>query len=136
MGISWREELALGVEAVDSQHKELLARFDLLLGACRQGKGGDEVLSLLTFLDDYVAIHFRDEERLQRESGFPDYEAHRQEHQAFVRRLSDLKERLAADGVQIDLVLDTNKLLLDWLIGHISNRDKAIGLHLRGLPPA
>lgn len=134
MGISWREDLALGVEAIDSQHKELLARFDMLLASCKQGKGSQEVLHLLSFLDDYVITHFHDEEVLQRESGYPGYEDHHREHEGFIARLADLKQRMHSDeGVQIDLVLDTNKLLLDWLIRHISVRDREVGRHLRSV---
>lgn len=131
MGISWRDDLALGVDAIDSQHKELLTRFDLLLSACKQGKGRDELLHLLNFLDEYVIQHFGDEERLQVSSAFPDYEAHRREHQAFIGRIAALKERMNSEGVQLDHVLDTNKLLLDWLIQHISVRDREIGRHLK-----
>ncbi|MBV5350516.1 hemerythrin domain-containing protein, partial [bacterium] len=76
MGITWREDLAVGVEQIDDQHKELLARFDLLLSACKQGKGSEEVLHLLDFLDEYVIRHFGDEEQLQKKIGFPDFTAH------------------------------------------------------------
>ncbi|CAH2030063.1 bacteriohemerythrin [Trichlorobacter ammonificans] len=131
MGISWRDDLAIGVEQIDNQHKELMQRFDVLLSACRDGKGGDELRRLVTFLNDYVISHFRDEEALQRTSGFPDYEVHRQEHDAFRERLADLKQRIDQDGeVLVDHVLDTNKMLLDWLIKHISVKDRAIGRYL------
>lgn len=133
MGITWREDLAIGVDQIDSQHKELLARFDLLLNSCKEGKGREEVLHLLSFLDEYVISHFGDEEVLQKKSGFPDYEAHHAEHVGFIARIAELKERMRTDGsVQIDHVLDTNKLLLDWLLRHISVRDKAVGKHLKG----
>lgn len=132
MGISWRDDLSLGVEQIDSQHKELLARFDLLLTACKHGKGSEEVLHLLTFLDEYVVKHFGEEEVLQRQSGFPGYEDHHREHEAFIARIAELKCRMRDDGsVQIDHVLDTNKLLLDWLIRHISVRDREVGRHLK-----
>ena len=132
MGISWRDDLAIGVEPIDSQHKELLARFDMLLTACKQGKGSEEVLHLLHFLDEYVVSHFGDEEVLQRKSGFPGYEDHHREHESFIGRIAALKERMRSDGsVQIDHVLDTNKLLLDWLIRHISVRDREVGRHLK-----
>jgi hemerythrin len=39
MGITWREDLAIGVDQIDNQHKELLARFDLLLKLL-QGRQG------------------------------------------------------------------------------------------------
>jgi len=131
MGIAWRDDLAIGVELIDKQHKELLGRFDMLLTACRDGKGGDELRHLMTFLSDYVISHFRDEEVLQRKSGFPDYESHRQEHESFVARVKELKQRIDEDGeVLVDHVLDTNKMLLDWLIKHISVRDRAIGRYI------
>lgn len=134
MAIVWREELALGVPAIDDQHKELLNRFDQLLTACKQGKGSEELQHLLGFLDEYVQTHFADEEQLQQQSGFPDFEGHRREHQAFVGRLQELKQRMAADGgVLVDHVLDANKMLLDWLIRHISARDREVGKHLKSL---
>lgn len=132
MGISWREDLSLGVELIDSQHKELLARFDMLLSACKLGKGSEEVKHLFAFLDEYVIKHFGDEEVLQRQHEYPDYEAHHREHESFIARIAELKERMRDDGsVQIDHVLDTNKLLLDWLIRHISIRDREVGRHLK-----
>ncbi len=132
MGISWRDDLSLGVEQIDDQHKELLARFDMLLAACKQGKGSEEVLHLLSFLDEYVVKHFGDEEVLQRQSKFPGYESHHREHETFIERIAELKGRMRSEGgVQIDHVLDTNKLLLDWLIRHISVRDREVGRHLK-----
>lgn len=132
MGITWREDLSVGVAQIDDQHKELLTRFDQLLVSCKQGKGRDEVMHLMDFLDEYVISHFGDEEDLQKKSDFPDYVAHRREHEAFIGRIAELKKRMRADGgIQIDIVLDTNKLLLDWLIQHISVRDRELGRHLK-----
>ncbi len=132
--ILWRDELSVGVEQIDAQHKELLQQFDQLLSACRQGKGSEEVLHLLDFLDEYVVTHFHDEEQLQKQSGFPDFDEHHREHQAFVAKLEELKNRMHNDGsVLLDHVLDANKMLLDWLIRHISVRDRAVGKHLKDL---
>ena len=40
MWIRWRESLAIGVEEIDSQHRELVEQFGRLLVACEQGRGG------------------------------------------------------------------------------------------------
>lgn len=131
MAISWREELSVGVEEIDSQHKELIKHFGALLNACKEGKGSDEVRRLLAFLNEYVINHFSDEEELQRKSGFPDYEAHQREHIGFCKQLADLKQRIDSEGeVLVEHVLETNQMLLNWLIRHISVRDKAIGRHI------
>jgi hemerythrin len=131
MSISWREELAIGNQRIDEQHRELLQRFDMLLAACRRGEGRAELAKLLDFLDEYVVKHFGDEEQLQQTSGFPDFQSHQLQHLGFVKRLADLKASIRAEGeVQLDHVLTTNKLLLDWLVQHISTRDREVGRFL------
>jgi hemerythrin len=132
MGIKWNEDLALGVPLIDDQHKELISRVDKLLLACKEGQGNDEVARLLDFLDTYVITHFRDEEKLQQENGFPDYETHKREHATFIANIADLKKRMKAEGnIQLEHVLNANNLLLDWLLRHIAIQDRALGEHLK-----
>jgi hemerythrin len=132
MSISWREELAIGNQRIDEQHRELLQRFDSLLAACRRGEGRAELARLLDFLDEYVVKHFGDEEQLQQSSGFPDFQSHQLQHLGFIKRLHELKRSISSEGeVQVDHVLTTNKLLLDWLVQHISTRDRELGRFLR-----
>ena len=132
MSISWREELSIGNPQIDQQHQELLERFDNLLVACRKGEGKLELVRLIGFLDEYVVRHFGDEELFQKEHGFPDYPSHQLQHLGFVKRLSELKRTIRDEGeVQLDHVLTTNKLLLDWLVQHISTSDRELGTFLR-----
>lgn len=128
MGISWRDDLAIGDEKIDSQHRELIERFDNLLSACRNGEGKQELARLLDFLDQYVILHFGEEESRQRLVGYPAYPGHRVQHKDFIEKISQLKSRIASDGeIQLDHLLETNSMLLDWLVNHISTSDKALG---------
>lgn len=127
MGIQWRDSLAIGVTKIDDQHKELLLRFDKLLNACQAGQGGDELKRLLTFLEEYVHTHFNDEEALQRLHHYPGYEAHRAEHLYFIEQLNKLKRETLEKGVSTHHVVETNNLLLKWLLNHISKVDKDLG---------
>ena len=115
MGIEWRESFAIGVEAIDIQHKELIHRFDRLLNACQEGKGVEELKKLQLFLVEYVNTHFNDEEALQRNHRYPEYEAHRAEHLSFTERLNKLNQETAAEGVSAYHVVETNSMLLKWL---------------------
>lgn len=130
MGITWSESLAIGVEEIDEQHRQLIARFDRLLRACETGKGVEELKPLIGFLDDYVIKHFGDEEHLQRLHSYPGYSAHKLEHNSFVDRLHTLKEEVELDGVALHHVVETNHLLLKWLIHHISTVDVQLGRFL------
>ena len=131
MGIEWRESLSIGVDDIDNQHKQLLSHFDQLLKACETGKGIDELKRLLGFLDGYVIKHFRDEEGIQRLHRYPGYATHKLEHDSFVARLDSLKQEIATEGVALHHVIETNHLLLTWLIHHISTVDVQLGKFLK-----
>ena len=131
MAIEWRESLSIGVDLIDGQHKELLQRFDKLLCACKDGKGIDELKGLLGFLGDYVITHFRDEEAIQRQHQYPGYLEHKNQHDGFVVRLEALKQEINTQGIAVHHVLETNNMLLKWLINHISVVDKELGKYLQ-----
>ncbi|MDU0459240.1 MAG: bacteriohemerythrin [Geobacteraceae bacterium] len=127
MGIQWRDSLSVGVEVIDKQHKELLMRFDRLLTACEEGKGVVELKRLLAFLEEYVQTHFRDEEALQQLRRYPGYEEHRAQHASFVARIRELREKTDKEGFSTHHVLETNNMLLKWLLNHISKVDTKLG---------
>jgi hemerythrin len=131
MGIVWRDSLATGVEAIDNQHKELLLRFDKLLNACQAGQGTEELKKLQAFLGEYVITHFNDEEALQRQHHYPDYEAHHAEHLSFIERINKLTSETKKEGISTHHVIETNNLLLSWLLTHISKVDTKMGAFLK-----
>lgn len=63
---------------------------------------------------------------------FPGYLQHKQLHDAFIKGFQQLKDELEEEGPGLGLVLKTNRLVVDWLINHISKKDKAFGKFLRG----
>jgi len=127
MKVEWQEYLSVGVAEIDEQHKLLFAKFNALLAACKQEKGGEEVTRLFSFLDAYVVTHFADEERLMKQLGFPDCQKHREQHQAFTSQLALLKERLRSEGPVQSLVTSMSLFINGWLIEHISRMDRAMG---------
>lgn len=130
MAVEWREYLAVGVREIDNQHKELFNKFNLFLRACDEGKGPEEVSTMLDFLDSYVVEHFAAEERLQSVAAFPGYDEHRAHHRYFIGELAELK-RQAQGERNLGVVLTTSRLLVGWLIDHISKLDKAFGRFLK-----
>lgn len=135
MGIEWRESLSVGIEEIDNQHKELLRRFDRMLVACKEGKGAEELRQLLHFLNEYVVTHFKHEEHIQRIRKYPDYEAHHQEHESFIARIRKLEEEINQEGVSVHNIIETNNMMLKWLMNHISVVDKKLGSYLQSAPP-
>lgn len=135
MGIEWRDSLSIGVEAIDTQHKELLLRFDRLLTACQTGQGIEELKRLQAFLGEYVHSHFNDEEALQRLHRYPDYEAHLAQHAYFIEQINGLEAETRQEGVSTHHVVETNNMLLKWLLNHISIVDKKLGTFIAADSP-
>lgn len=131
MSIQWTDELLTGVNDIDAQHRELFSRFDRLFAACSEGKGKEEVLRLLLFLEDYVKEHFAAEERLQMRNAYPEYAVHKAEHTRFMADVERLVREFKAEGATLSLVIMTNKTLSSWLLQHIKRTDMDFATYLR-----
>ncbi|NMA61178.1 MAG: hemerythrin family protein [Firmicutes bacterium] len=132
MSIKWTPDLAVGVSLIDEQHKELFAKINGLIEACNRGKGKDEVAKTIEYLRSYVVFHFRDEQNLMQQNGFPEYDQHKALHDAFVEGLKQLSSELDEKGPGLSLVLKTNRIVVDWLVNHINRKDKIFGEFMRG----
>ncbi|MES0489236.1 MAG: bacteriohemerythrin [Leptospirales bacterium] len=132
MALEWTTKIAVGVDLIDDQHKELFDRTNRLLETCRSGGSEDEVIKSLSFLEEYVAQHLKDEEDLQRDHNYPDYKAHKEQHQIFLQKVAEIKADIDSRGATLVNVIKTTNLFVSWLSKHISQEDKKLGEFLTG----
>lgn len=130
---AWREEMATGNEAIDRQHRDLLNKVEELLLACKLRRMEDEIAHLIWFLKRYVRKHFRDEEKLQRESGFSGYWHHKAEHDAFYLEVQHLEKRYQEEGASTVLVVGSLHMMCDWLHTHLKQMDQALADYLHDI---
>jgi hemerythrin len=130
MEIKWNENLAVGVEEIDSQHRELFKRINDLLSAMSTGKGKLEIEKIIMFLEDYVVFHFGSEEKTMVINGYPDIASHRKLHQEFIKDVEDMRKEFENNGPTSFFVVQVQKRVCDWLINHIGKADKSIGAFL------
>lgn len=123
----WTQNLSVGVSAIDNQHKIWFDKANALFEACNQGKGKAYIAELLDFLDTYTKTHFRDEEAYMVKIKYPRYQIQKNLHSTFIRQLDDLKKSFESSGGNLSIVINANKLLLDWFSNHISIEDKQLG---------
>lgn len=131
MAIKWNETLAVGHPEIDKQHQELYQRIDNLLEACNKGKGKEKLSELIDFLGEYVIIHFKTEESIMKQSGYPKYQEHKLAHDNFIARFKELKQQNIEEGGTVTLIVATNHLVIDWLNKHILSVDKEVGRFLQ-----
>ena len=94
MSIVLEKDLLTGNELIDSEHRELIDRINKLVDSCENGKEKMTAVKTLDFLMDYTEFHFRDEEKLQAESGYPEIENHKIKNKVFEKAVYELKEIL------------------------------------------
>jgi len=131
MAVEWTQDLATGIETIDNQHKEIFKRVNSLLDSCKQGKGKQAVGDVLNFLEDYVVEHFAAEENIQVHYSYPEYSAHKAMHAMFIEDVAKLKAKFEKEGPSLTTVLETDRIVVDWLVKHIKKVDKALAEFLK-----
>ncbi|MDH5525035.1 MAG: bacteriohemerythrin [Desulfobulbaceae bacterium] len=127
--IEWSPELATGIDWQDKQHQALLSSFFKLHQAIEGRKSRKQVANTLEFLEKYVEIHFAEEEKQMRQSGYPDLERHVKEHSYFTNRLDKLRA-MTTDTKKLLLGIRLHQDLYTWIINHIKVSDKKLAEHL------
>ena len=131
MAFQFTAALETGNAVIDSQHKKLIAAINDMLEACSQGKGREVLKSTSDFLMDYTEKHFSAEEKLQRESGYPDYENHKRYHEGFKKTVREISDEINKNGSSIAMVGKVNTSIGGWLVDHIKREDVKVAAHIR-----
>ena len=128
--IEWKENYRIGEQQIDLHHQYLFAllnkTYDNFLAFA---SAGDQEHLFNEFID-YATYHFSAEEELMQKRGFPDFTAHKEEHDAFTGRVVEMYTEYLA-GRQ-SLTLEILAFLSEWLSKHILKSDAEIGRFLQG----
>jgi hemerythrin len=131
VGLEWSQDLETGNEAVDAQHKLLFSYVNDVISVTEKDEEADKIQETLAFLIHYTVQHFQDEEALQLECGYPEYEWHKWLHDEFKQTATELAQRFTQGGTSAALCEDLKETVVDWLKNHIRGEDKKIGEYIR-----
>lgn len=131
MSIVWSDKLAIGIEVIDHEHKEIVEEFDRLYALMRSGQGHNFYKMLMIFLMDYVDKHLKHEEAFMAQINYDDIEEHKQIHKDFRDKVVDLESRHRVGKITNKDLIDLNLILKDWLIHHISEVDMKVGTFVK-----
>lgn len=127
---NWSDDLRVGVDEIDNQHRYLIEIINDLFSAMQEGKGKDAMGAVLDQLIDYTAFHFKTEERLMKTYRYTHPVYHLQEHEKLVKTILQFQSDYKAG--RTGLTLTTMKFLKDWLYEHILKVDKRFAAFLNG----
>lgn len=127
---AWNESYSVHVRQFDAQHQKLFEIINMLADAMRSGKGEAVVRDVVGQLAVYTRTHFLQEEVLMKQTGYPAFAAHQQQHAKLLADVEKYKTDLN-DGRNPDTVAVLN-FLRNWLVEHIQKSDKAYSAHMNG----
>ena len=106
LNITFDDNLVTGNETIDTQHKELIDRIQNFVTACQNGNSKVKAIKMLDYLDEYTDFHFKEEEKLQEKSGYP-------ERETIMKNMKSLKR-------QFRNCMNTFRIMKDQLIGSVN----------------
>jgi hemerythrin-like metal-binding protein len=128
--ISWDDnQHSIDHETIDSQHKELIDICNSLYDSHQKGDTIEGIRNTLMAIVEYARTHFKDEEGLMSEIGFPGLNRQKKSHREFIDRITGFLQELRR-GHQIS-ALRLLAFLKNWIEEHIENEDKQIGNFLK-----
>ncbi len=124
--VMWQDKLATGIEEIDNDHKMLFDLIEQFHEAYISAKGSVALEAVFTTLMEYTGYHFKREEELLKNKGYPKLADHHQSHEDLKTALQVLYQRFLKDerlGQEKDLELELLAFMKNWLDFHIIEED-------------
>jgi hemerythrin-like metal-binding protein len=132
--MEWADSFAVGVAAMDQQHKQLIEKINQLDEAVRVSIKNPAIQNVLALLVQYTTSHFEDEEQLMRETGFAGLGEHHEVHQKLLRAVTEVLDKVKSG--KLSAAANLAAFLHFWLEKHIAGYDQLYGRHIAGLKTA
>ena len=118
----------IDASSIDDEHRIQMGLLNALEDAVSDKKPASEINEILNQLTTYSELHFMSEELLMRMYAYPDYDDHVNDHAAMTEYLGEIMETVTAG--QDSLALKTASDMRQFLVSHISTRDKSFSEYL------
>lgn len=117
----WSNDLSTGHELIDDDHRQLIGLINALYNAIAFKKDKEVIGQVLDNLIVYYQVHFKREEDEMQRVNYPEYAAHKNEHDTFINEVDGLKKRFDK-GIPVSAPY-VGKMLSQWLRNHIVKTD-------------
>jgi hemerythrin-like metal-binding protein len=119
--LDWKDEYSVGINAVDHEHKELIALINRLYVELESAEARRTVPAFFGDLLKAIGAHFALEERFMRERDYDRLDRHKADHERLLDELRDIMDAFD-HAVEIDIV-DLADRLDVWFTRHFRTHD-------------
>lgn len=128
--LQWKDQYSVGIEAVDHEHKELIALINKLHDELVAKSGEPSVEAFFGDLFTGISAHFALEERFMRERRYDQIAQHKTDHERLLDEIRDIMDDFedhAVASAELGARLDA------WFSRHFETHDarlhKTLGSH-------
>lgn len=119
--IPWKQEFKLGIASVDYEHESLIALLNDLIAKLEGEVSKETVADILGEIHVKIAAHFALEEQIMRETGYDQYDDHKNDHEELLDQIRDLMDDFEGDpDTAIEML---RSRLANWFEGHFATFD-------------
>jgi hemerythrin len=119
--INWRDEFSVGVDAVDHEHREMIALINELDEAMQDDASQADVVRALGEIYARISAHFALEEKTMRTARYVHLAEHKQDHEQLLDELLDVIDSVDDEG-RYDRA-DLSRSLDRWFSDHFQTHD-------------
>lgn len=119
--LQWRDEFSVGIAEVDHEHRELIELINTLQKDLQAGSDTQKIVLSLGEIYAQIASHFALEEKMMRETHYPLFADHKEDHEVLLDDLRDIMDAVEDDGI-----LDEAQMTDDldrWFSDHFKTHD-------------
>lgn len=131
--IEWDDKYLTGIEVIDSQHKLIFKKVNLLYYACEKMEEREKIFEIITELDFYTLEHFATEEKYMLELKYPAYPEHKEAHENFKNIYARIRSNYTYEKSQAVYMqaIHLNQCMAEWLNYHLQNEDRQLAIFLK-----
>lgn len=120
--MDWKSEYSVDVAEIDEQHKKIFSLINELHAAIENLKTKEILKYTMQVLVDYAVYHFATEEKYFDRFSFELTSEHKEEHELFKKRISELNQKI--DNNELEISFELIDFLEDWIINHVTDSDQ------------
>ncbi len=128
--ILWDNTLMVNVGKIDNQHKTLIKTLNELYNVAQTSSDKEDLAPIFEELVKYTVEHFATEEKFMEEYRFPQFTAHKKEHEDLTAQVVAFKKDF--DNGTETISFELLDFLRKWLTHHIIITDKGYSAFLNG----
>ncbi len=125
--IEWSHTMDVGIESIDTEHRQLVEIANRMERAVQAGREHTELMAILDELIAATRDHFTSEERVMEEAGYPLLEAHQRMHAELIVEVGRMRGALDSSELARATAPFVLKFIKLWLVKHVEHDDIRIG---------